>query len=1515
MVMTIAKITAGDGYTYLTRHVAHGDAGVDSVRDAAAYYTAQGNPPGVWTGRGAPVLGLAGREVTEEQMRALFGLGQHPDCEAIAAAYLKARVRAGMSDRQLARVRDEALAAARLGRAFPAYRPLERFDARVAERLVVIREEAGREPAAAEVKKVKAEEARRQRAAVAGFDLVFSPVKSAALLWALDSRPWVRDAIRTAHEGSLREALDLVEEHAAFTRAGAGGIAQVETNGLTAAAFEHWDSRAGDPNLHTHVAVSSKVQGTDGKWRALDARALHAMAVAASEAYNTAFEIRLSASLGVTFTARPDTAGGREPVREITGVPPSVIEFFSRRRAAIEARYTSLLREYRDAHGRDPGPAAAYQLARQANLDTRQGKKPPCSLAGKRATWRQELSEAFGPGAVSRLMRAVPSGPAADANSGTLAPSVITELAERTVRAVSESRSTWTAWNLRAEAERQIRSAVAFLAPDQHRAAADQVTALAASPAWSISVEAPALLDEPTELRRSNGESVFTVHAADRYTSQAVLDAETRLVNATRTPAAARLPGLSPAAGLDGFEAVAGTVLDAGQRGLVTAFACDTRLLLAGIGPAGSGKTTAMRALEYVLRAGGRRLVPLATSAASADVLGRELGVRAENLHKFMHEWTDGPFAAGLRSGAAVPEPARSFRLNPGDVVLVDEAGIAGTFILDRLVQLAAGRGAVVRLLGDDRQLPAVEGGGALRLVASQPGAPHLSVLYRFRDPAEAIVTLQLRDGDAAAIDWYAAAGRVRSGSREAMTQAAYAAWKTDMTAGKVTLMAAASTADVTELAARARADRVLAGQVEADGVFLRDGNLAGRGDWIVTRHNQRRLDVFGGRDWVKNGDAWKVTRRFTDGSLAVRHLGHGGQVTLPASYVRIHVQLLYATTAHRAQGATVDTAHPLVTAGMTREALYVLASRAREKTIFYVATHELPYDDDPKVNTVRLDPRQYAAREILLNILATEGAPLPATETITVAQEEAGSLSTLVPRYLHAAHEDAAARYHAAAVTALGAGGGHQLATDPAWGAVVRRLFDAEGDGWNPARLLATVAAKRELESADSIAEVIAWRIDAFLEGNPGPPQPADISPAATALTDAPIPARACPAYESADDARERLTALTVATLGRELAESAQAEVAWPALIAALRRAGNAGFDPVDALTRTATARELRTARSISEVLAWRINRHLAAHPATPASAGTTPDNNTATANSPLTTADNAVPTDGHDHTPASHTATTGSLTAPLLPWVPGPRQDRADALAAPLTAYLGDAAALITARVTDLADTAIGFCQPWTSALGQQPADPGRAHQWRRHIGVIAAYRDQHKITSDDPRQILGPYAETGRAGHKAYWHAAESVLAARRLAGLDPANATSADDRARAQTAADIYCSLPDHKRADIAAAVAAAPGTLWLGDPTGPDEHAATQPGYAPQLIAMLTRDRNLTAASAPFPQSQPVPGGEPWESELARRGRPGRRRPGRPNATSPEPAARSERATLQQVPPRNISPANGQTPLR
>jgi hypothetical protein len=113
------------------------------------------------------------------------------------------------------------------------------------------------------------------------------------------------------------------------------------------------------------------------------------------------------------------------------------------------------------------------------------------------------------------------------------------------------------------------------------------------------------------------------------------------------------------------------------------------------------------------------------------------------------------------------------------------------------------------------------------------------------------------------------------------MADAAYTGWRADMLAGKVTLIAVARNATVAELSARARAGRARAGQVDPDGADLHDGNAAGRGDWIVTRHNDRRMSGNGGRDWVKNGDAWHVDQCHPDGSLTV-HGGWGAHFSRP---------------------------------------------------------------------------------------------------------------------------------------------------------------------------------------------------------------------------------------------------------------------------------------------------------------------------------------------------------------------------------------------------------------------------------------------------------------------------------------------------------------------------------------------------------------------------------------------------------------------------------------------------------
>ncbi|WP_328654445.1 relaxase domain-containing protein [Micromonospora sp. NBC_00330] len=1467
--MTLHKLSVGDGYTYLTRHVVGGDRDRLPGQDATDYYTALGNPPGRWGGRGLAPLGLAG-QVSEEQMRHLFGQGMHPDADANIARHLATRVRPGMDDEEIERLTQEAIRQATLGRRFPVYATLQDFDTRVEQRLDVVRAETGREPTQAETGKVRAEEARRARGAVAGYDLVFTPVKSLVLLWALDEREWVRDTVKAIHEQARDSALQLLEKHAAFTRSGDTGQAQLDTRGLVYAMFDHYDSRDGDPNLHTHVAISNKIQGADGKWRSLDGGPLHRVAVAASEHYNSTIETLAVQHLGVEFAVRPDTVGKRRPVREVAGVPRDVIGTFSSRRSQIEARYEQLVVDFRRAHGRDPDNQAAFRLAGQANLDTRGPKPAPRSLAALREEWTARLHAEHGQSAARSLAQVVTAtGPTHryEMVSTTLSTDQVEALAALAVRRAEGSRSTWTVWNLRAEADRLLREPPTTVAPrglrftDQHdRAEVLQQVVHQAMTALCVPVTAEPDLVEPAGLRRKDGTSVFVQHGAARYTSQTILDAEQRLLDAARTPTVLGYAAPAVQAVLDGYEATTGTTLDPGQRAMVVAFATDARLIAVGLGPAGAGKTTTMRAYQHVVAAHGQRLIPLATSAAASAVLSADLGVPAENLHKFVHEHT-----THRHADSTFPAEKDFFRVRPGDVILVDEAGLAGTHNLDALRDIASRHGALVRLLGDHRQLAAVESGGALRLLATEAGAVELTALHRFTTPTEADATRRLRDGDTTALDHYESNGRIRGGSYEAMVEQAYTAWHTDMTAGLTTLMSSSTSAGVTALSARARADRVTAGQVEPDGVNLHDGNRAGRGDWIVTRLNSRTMTSNRGKDWVRNGDAWTVTHRRPDGALTVKHQQHGGTLTLPAAYVGAHVELLYATTVHRAQGATVDTTHALITDDMAREHLYVAATRARQHTTLYAVTHRiLPLDEDARLDRAGYDPHARAAREVLETVLATEGAQTSATEAITHAADQARSLATLVPRLRYATELADSQRLHALVSDALGPDA-VAVHRDAAWPTVVRALRTAESNGWDLPQVLANTARRGTLAGAESPAQLLTWRIKDHLDGrSPSPaltqPSVDDTARYATLLgpilrtaepfdpIDATRPPRLLASEPTSHDGDHRQLIATV--LGDRKADQATGEPAWPALTAAIRRAEHAGHDALTAVATAALARPLHDARSLSEVLAWRLNRHLDTTPP-PVEVGTTDGWRTLAwtlkaaeahghpAEQLLTAARPGSDLDSIRH--QLHNLTRPAPEAGPVPWLDATSRTTDNAL----TAYLEDATRLIQNRVNEVTDRALTEQPAWLTGLQSDATQPNEHPTWRTHVATIAAYRDQYQITSDDPDQPIGPYVPQHHAGHRAYLHAADAVLAARHP-HTTPADPTTA------RIARDIYLALPDEQRAHIAARIADDLGKDCLGPRDGDPDSILATPTYATRLNAQLIAEGYRSSATTPYP---------------------------------------------------------------
>jgi hypothetical protein len=342
--MSLHKLTAGSGYDYLTRQVAALDATDKGHTGLASYYTERGESPGVWIGSGMEgINGLdVGDPVTAEQMRALFGCGLHPSAE-LRLQQLDGPDLTGQAFQDVMR----------LGAPFKIIDDATPFRVEVAQRIAalnaaigepvdasvaaadrtrirtqVAREfftaEHGRTPIdAAELAGQIAKSSRPRAQTVAGFDLTFSPVKSISTLWAV-AEPAAAATIERAHQAAVNDALSFIEQKALFTRTGPQGIRQVNVRGLVAAAFTHRDSRAGDPDLHTHVAVANKVQTLDGRWLSIDGRVLFKAKVAASETYNTSLEQHLRDTLEVRFTARPGSDAGKRPIREIVGVDPPV---------------------------------------------------------------------------------------------------------------------------------------------------------------------------------------------------------------------------------------------------------------------------------------------------------------------------------------------------------------------------------------------------------------------------------------------------------------------------------------------------------------------------------------------------------------------------------------------------------------------------------------------------------------------------------------------------------------------------------------------------------------------------------------------------------------------------------------------------------------------------------------------------------------------------------------------------------------------------------------------------------------------------------------------------------------------------------------------------------------------------------------------------------------------------------------------------------------------------------------
>jgi conjugative relaxase-like TrwC/TraI family protein len=772
-----------------------------------------------------------------------------------------------------------------------------------------------------------------------GYDLTFRAPKSVSLLFALGEGEVSRE-VKLGHEAAVRAALSYLEREGAFgRRRGDGGMVPVRGEGFVAACFQHRTSRAGDPLLHHHVLVANLVRDAQGRWGALDGRLIYAHAKTAGYLYQAELRAQLSRRLGARWT--PVAKG----TAELKGISPKVIRAFSRRRSEIVARMAE----------RGESSAKAAQVA---TLDTRRAKDHEVKPEGLLPEWRSRAA-ALGLTA-DKLARVV-------GRSETVGP--VTDAAVAKAMTALAAPTGLTAHSSTFSRRDVVRAFCERLGPGANAATVERAAdRFLAAPEVVALTTAPAPSGGRAVIRIASGRVVPAVPDECRFTTEEMLATERRvIVGCSRRNVQARQMATGPreviTTAADGSEWVtrrpehvpeeivegalrARPSLSDEQRAMVRQLTRSHDAVMMVRGHAGTGKTSALDACRQIWERSGRTVVGCALSGRAAAELQAGAAIRSTTIDSLLIDLVD----------------YREELLPQGDsVIVVDEAGMVGTRLLDRLLTVAEERDATVVLVGDDRQLPEIDAGGAYRALCERLGAVELVENRRQRAEWERQALVLLREGRSQeALAAYIEHGRVVLGPSGDCVRARLVAdwWAATLTGGGDNVIVAPRRADVRELNERARALRVAAGEVTGPTLSLSTGEFA-VGDRVVTGRNRRALGVVNGSrgTLVAIAEQERTVTVQLDGSSRKKA---GRVTTLPAEYLDAgHLAHGYAITGHKAQGMTAERAFVLGDEAMYREWGYVALSRGRTENRLYVVAQDLDPRDDTGHRRIPASPSE----------------------------------------------------------------------------------------------------------------------------------------------------------------------------------------------------------------------------------------------------------------------------------------------------------------------------------------------------------------------------------------------------------------------------------------------------------------------------------------------------------------------------------------------------------------------------
>jgi conjugative relaxase-like TrwC/TraI family protein len=689
-------------------------------------------------------------------------------------------------------------------------------------------------------------------------------------------------AVLQAHHAGVAEAVGYLDGHLGARR-GHGGVRHVQGRGLLAVGFDHRTSREGDPLLHTHLVIANRVQGPDGRWTALDGRDLYRHRLAADAIYRASYQRELSRTLGVEWT--PADAHGN---RELQGMPEELVRGFSKRTDQIDLAVERLA-----ALGRERTP----RLVKWAVHATRKAKQyeDPDTLYGR---WRTEAADR---GVDPDILVRQVTGRTRDHDEG---------LSERTV----------------AELFDQLAGPTGLTATASTFARQEVIAAVGGQLAGATRADLEDLADRFCAERAV---AVVAERALEerRWSTPDLLATEQRLV----TSAVGRAGEQTAVASHEAVRAALQAHPSAGadQQGMVRDVCQGGAGLSVVVGKAGTGKTFALGMARHAWQLDGYRPLATAPTGIATVSLETEGFEEVATCDRLLHDLDRG-----------------REQLDQRTVLVVDEASMLGSRKLTRLLAHAQQAQAKVVLVGDDRQLAAIDAGGGFRALRLRLGASELTENRRQLQAWEREALELVRGGLVEeAVAAYRAHDRVVAAeSKPAATLALlndwWAAWQVaEADPAQDVIVLAGRRAEVDRLNTACQELLAAGGRLGADRLQVEDRQLA-VGDRVVCGRNA--IAQLG----VANGTRGRITALDPDDrTLTIRLEGkQPREVTLPGWYLdgrqrserNRRVDLAYATTGHRAQGLTKWRALVRLTGQEDVNWLYVQLSRARHQTTLY---------------------------------------------------------------------------------------------------------------------------------------------------------------------------------------------------------------------------------------------------------------------------------------------------------------------------------------------------------------------------------------------------------------------------------------------------------------------------------------------------------------------------------------------------------------------------------------------------